>query len=282
MLYRRRLSQALAIVFLLGTATLAGYAIATLLAPDQALPTTADNFGTTAPPRGPAVLGVSDDLEAPPAPVPALPAAPLPESASPADDARSLTEMLTEQGLLDPAAERVVADSFDDRSSGWIERAAPTWSAGYIHGQYQITLTGQPALNMASPLEPGDYRLTADVAVEQGSAGLVFLAAKPATFYRFVISADGQFALQRQDGDASADVVAWTPSSALTGAAGASHRLVVELAGDQVRFLIDDQLALTWPVPAEPVVSQYGLAVAAADNMAVATFDNLVAERSVR
>ena len=291
--YRRQLSQGLAVVLLICAAMGTGYAIATLLTPQQGLPLTS-MIGATPVPRQTAVLGVTDSAEDPAAPdlalpsgsppstVGAAPAVPLGSASSGLSEA--LTDLLTEEPIATPApaTEQFVDDAFDTSSSGWIERQTPTWSAGYADGRYLLRIAGQPAMNLASSLGPSDYRLGVDVAVDHGSAGLVFLAAKPATFYRFVISAEGTFALQRQAGDSVSNVVDWTASPALRKAPGSSYRVSIEREGNRVQCMVDDTPVLVWTIPAEPVVSQYGLAVAGADGQAAAAFDNLKGERIQR
>jgi hypothetical protein len=173
----------------------------------------------------------------------------------------------------------VVHDTFDTPLSGWLERETPTWNARYAHGRYLVATSGQPAINLASSLDGDAYRLSADVAVEHGSAGLVFLAAKPATFYRFVIATDGAFALQRQEDDQVTTVVDWMVNDVLQRRASSLYRLRVERQGAWVQCVINEVPVLVWTIPDAMVVGQYGVAVAAVDGQAAAAFDNLRVER---
>ena len=75
--------------------------------------------------------------------------------------------------------------------------------------------------------------------VTQGSAGLVFLSAAPATFYYFVVDTEGHYALQQlqQNTNTLTNVVEWTEHPALQRGAGAAHHLRIQRQGSTITFL---------------------------------------------
>lgn len=285
-----RLRRVVLILCALSSAVLTGFGIAALTtnstpaAPAQRLPGSRTNIAaapTATPERQTRVLGASDTLEssaataasAPPPPVDSGPAT------SDAPDPDALASPAPPFSLFPQAtAAPLIEDSFSAATSRWLVRDTPTWSAAYTEGQYQLALHGQNNLNLSSSLPAADYRLSVDVTVAQGGAGVVFLAAKPASFYRLVINVDDAYALQLQRQDEVIDIIPWTASPALRGTANVAQRLHVERRGATVQVFVNDQPLLDWSVPVGDTVNQYGFAVTAPQGSARATFDNLVVE----
>ncbi len=203
-----------------------------------------------------------------------LPASPLVMTSIPTVLPLPTTSAPTEPDTL------VVKDDFSSPTSGWLTRTTKSWEAAYHDGGYQLTLHGQPNIGISSALPAANYRVSVDLAVTPSRAGIVFLAAKPATFYRFMLQGN-TYAVQllHQDTNTSSTVIAWTPSPALYATPGASNRLRVETRGRVVQFFVNEQALATWEIPPGPFVNQFGFALAAPSNQGSATFDNLVVER---
>lgn len=176
--------------------------------------------------------------------------------------------------------DQFIEDRFDSSDSGWIVRETETWSAGYVDGRYQIVLNGQPGVSVSSNLPVQNYRVSLDVAVYEGVAGLVFLAAEPATFYRLMLTADGKYAIQaqQQGSNAAEYIVDWTESPLLLRD-GASNLVQIERRGSEMRFFVNERPLTTWTIPAGSFSNQYGFALASRTAVGRATFDNLVGVR---
>lgn len=174
-----------------------------------------------------------------------------------------------------------VEDHFDSPNSGWPNRDRQTWSAGYAGGRYQITLRGQPTAGVSTVFAADNYRLSADVAVDSGAAGLVFGSVAPATFYRIIIRPDGSFALQRQrqGDDTAVNFVGWTRSPALRPGPGAHNLLRIERRGAALTFYANDQQLARWSIPSPQFNNQYGFALAEPGGTGHATFDDLIGVR---
>lgn len=295
---RRHLPQIFAVLLLLAAATIAGYGVAAVVSSALASGRLARQPGVAqAPPeRKTAVLGVEDSAGAEPLPTDAAPivAAPAPPAETQtAEPTGTITAAPAPTSVPTPTADsptasvppaplmavQVISDTFDSVESGWIQRQSPTWSAAYRDGRYALTTTGQQAMNVASSLDSPNYRVTVDVSVERGSGGIVFLAAKPAVFYRFVISTEGSYAIQRQEGAQVTNVVDWTQSDTLQRPSGTTYRVRVERRGDRVQCIVNDEPLLIWNTPSGDTIGQYGLAVASRDGQSTAEFDNLIVER---
>lgn len=188
---------------------------------------------------------------------------------------------ITSTATTSPVLTRFVDDRFDAPDSGWLTRTTETSSAAYVDGQYRLTLNGQADIGFAQPLPDEYFRLSVDVAVEQGTAGLIFLAAEPATFYRFMITRTGQFSVQvqQQDRNITSPIIDWTQVEAIKQGPEQFNRLVVERRGAQVQCLVNDQLLAELTIQPGAFTSQYGLALTAQANTGAARFDNLLGER---
>lgn len=147
---------------------------------------------------------------------------------------------------------------------------------GYADEQYQLVLTGQPNVGIASVLPADSYRTSIDVTLGQGEAGVVFLATEPATFYRVMINTEGAYAIQSLRNDQVRNIVAWTDSPALNGT---TTRLRIERQGTTVQFSANDQPLTTFTVPDGPGSNQIGVALASDTDQGQATFSNLVVEK---
>ena len=173
-----------------------------------------------------------------------------------------------------------VQDDFENPASGWPTRETESWSAGYVNGRYQLTLKNQRTIGFSSPLSLDNYRLAVDLTVtSQASAGLIFLFANPTTFYHFVVTAEGAYALQRIEGDKVINVENGVENSAFRRPIGTPNHLQIERQGGTVRFFANDQLLTTFTVPEGQFDNRYGFVLTSPRNQGRATFDNLRGER---
>ncbi len=121
-----------------------------------------------------------------------------------------------------------------------------------------------------------DYRLSIDIALERGAAGLVFLAAEPAVVYRIMFDAERGYAIERLPSTADQDALDWTPSAAVQAT---PMRVRIERRDTTVQFFANDEPLTTFTVPDGPVTNHVGVALADASGEGQATFTNLVVER---
>lgn len=174
-----------------------------------------------------------------------------------------------------------VEESFDTPSDEWPSRATATSEIDYFDGRYQMTLRGQSGIAVIRDIPFENYRLSVDVAVQQGGAGLLFLSSGPNLFYRFVITPDGAFAIQLEDraNQTVTNLVDWTESQALQRTPEQTNRLRLERMGATTRFFADDQLLTDFTIPEGAVATRYGLTVTSRSGEGQATFDNLFGEQ---
>jgi hypothetical protein len=172
----------------------------------------------------------------------------------------------------------LINDRFDSSASGWPMRSRPTWSAGYVDGHYELTLDGQPSAGVSTAVSAQNYRLSVDIIVRQGAAGVTFLSTEPAIFYRLLIDRNGMYAVQElhQDTNTAVDIVTWTPSSALKQGNDARNHLRIERQGLRVQFFANDRPLTEFVAQRGAVVSQCGMVLTAENGHGQATFDNLM------
>lgn len=177
-----------------------------------------------------------------------------------------------------PAFERIIDETFDAPSGEWPTRDEPTWRSTVADGSYRIELAGRASLNFFRALPAERCRISVDVAVHSGGAGLVFLLGQPNTLYRVLLGADGSYTLQRQRGNDVVALIDWTTSDLLRPDPHATYQLTVERQGGDVTILIDGRPLTTWAIPDGPTTPQYGLAIASRHGSGAASFDNLVVD----
>ncbi|MBV9791098.1 MAG: hypothetical protein JOZ51_23080 [Chloroflexi bacterium] len=189
----------------------------------------------------------------------------------------------TTQSTPQPQQTVFINETFEGEDAGWPNGETETWSAGFVDGRYRLRLNGQTSIGFTTPISVDNYRLSVDLAVAQGGAGLVFLFTEPATSYRIIVS-EGAFAVERQEGNATTQenivtkIVDWTESPALQKDAGAVNRLTIERQGEKVYFLANDQPLSEFAVPPGPFVNRYGFVLTSRTGQGEATFDNLRGE----
>ena len=274
---RRQIGIALLLAGSLIIAMVAGFGLALLasqLGAQRALP------AAGAPSAQAGVIVIPAPQQPAASPDRAEPAAASAEASQVAEPDLVLPQITPEAGI-EAGGAPLLEDTFDSAASGWLERETPEWSAAYRAGQYRLALTGQPTIGVSAVLPADSYRVTVDVTVSQGAGGLIFLAAQPDIFYRFMLNLDGMYAIEAQHQDQSAVTYAvdWTYSDILQRPAGATYRVRVERQGALVRFWVNDEPLTSWAVPQGATTNQYGFAVSSPDGQAEAAFDNLVGAR---
>lgn len=166
--------------------------------------------------------------------------------------------------------------AFGEPAGGWPQRSTGTLRASALTNGYQIVLEGQTNATISTDLPDVDYQLSLDVTIERGSAGVIFLAAEPATFYRLLFNTDGAYALQTIDqADQITILVDWTESNLFRRGTGTSSQLRIERAGNTIRFFANGAAFASFTVPQGQFSNRYGFALTAPDGNAAATFANL-------
>ncbi len=160
---------------------------------------------------------------------------------------------------------------------GWPQRDAGTWRASTVDGRYQMVLDGQTNATVSTALPDGDYQFSVDVTIARGGAGVVFLAEKPATFYRLVLSTDGAYTLQTIDDQTNkaTTLIDWTESATLRQGAGATNELRVERRSDIFHFFANNNALTTFTAPQGQTSNRYGFALTSRRGDGEATFANL-------
>lgn len=179
---------------------------------------------------------------------------------------------------LDPDAETLPTEPSEEALSAWNLRLDDPLgeSPGFqlvVEGEALAVSTG-PAGIVWRPVDlvlEGDFR--AGATFEQPGAaargdeayGLIVggrnLPDPDQAYTFFLIRPTGEYMIARREGEEVRMLVNWTsgpPAPSQEGeAAPASHKLAVELGGEEVRFLVDGQLVHTLP---RDEVEPYGLA----------------------
>lgn len=172
----------------------------------------------------------------------------------------------------------LVAETFDTPNQQWITRSTSTASSAYVDGAYQLQLIDQADIGVTHVLPTPSYRLSVDLRVEEGNAGLILFAVKPTTFYRLLFSPQGRFALQLQDqatGNAQY-LIDWTTPPSTPEQVPAVQHVVVERGTTTVRIFVNNQPIGEFALPEGNVINQYGFVLESATKRGLATFDNLV------
>ncbi len=143
-------------------------------------------------------------------------------------------------------------------------------------------INGQPSVSVSSTLPADDYRLSIDVAIEDGAAGVIFLAVEPVTFYRILFNPQGTYTIQRvqQNNDAVSTIVDWMASTALQSSD--TIHVQIERQGATIQFFANDELLTTMAVPDSPVTNQVGVVLTDPSERGQATFTNLVVDQLSR
>lgn len=176
------------------------------------------------------------------------------------------------------AGEVFVEDNFDSPASGWPVRTTGEWQANYVDGKYETRLTGDKPAGVAYPMKGQDYRISVDVEVEAGAAGMVFLYKEPSSYYWAGVAADGSFGIERIDGETVTTVAQWKLEPSIPRD-GKPVRITIERQGKLIMVIVGNAHLAHLPAPSGTWENRYGFVASPRDGLAVVRFDNLYGQR---
>lgn len=136
------------------------------------------------------------------------------------------------------------ADDFSDPASGWQAESDASAEVGYHEGMMRILIRSPNRLAWASAgRDFSDFRLAVEATQVAGpddnEYGVLVRMQDPDHFYRFSISGDGYYLVNRYDGEEWVALGGdWTPSDAIYRGA-ATNRLEVVCQGARMAFLVN-------------------------------------------
>lgn len=142
-------------------------------------------------------------------------------------------------------------DDFSAEATGpWLIESDEYGATVVENGRMLIEVAQAGALQYTTLQEPTftDFDLTVDAELIEGGReatyGLLFRMAGPETFYRFELTGDGRYVVERRDGDGSWQRLneGWERSEAISSGPGAMNRLRVIASGPAMRFFVNDEL----------------------------------------
>lgn len=166
-----------------------------------------------------------------------------------------------------------------ERPSNWPAKEAPGWASGYQDGRYFLKLDGQQTISYRLPLDSPEFRISADVQVSDGYAGLVFLSSEANDLYRYQIDSAGRYRLARRQGADITPLIDWTTAAALKSGAEAINQIEVRRVENEISLYANDTKLASYTLPPDAKLQpQVGLTLdaLARDKVALAYFDNLV------
>jgi hypothetical protein len=166
-----------------------------------------------------------------------------------------------------------------ERPSNWPAQEQQGWASGYQDGRYFLKLDGQQTISYRVPLDSAEFRISADVQVRDGYAGLVFLSGDSNDLYRFQVDDTGHYRLARRQGRDVTALIDWTAAAALKPGAEAVNQLEVRRVENEISLYANETKLATYALPAGAKLQpQVGLTLDALsrDKVALASFDNLV------
>ncbi len=143
------------------------------------------------------------------------------------------------------------ADGFVAGQTGdWLIEQDAIGSTSIVNEQLLITVAAPNTVQYSTlrNREFGDFAYEADVTQLAGppesSYGLIFRAVDGQQFYRFDITGNGQFIVERHNSDGTWTrlVQEWTPASALNQGLNVTNRLRVLASGQTLTFYANDVL----------------------------------------
>jgi hypothetical protein len=165
-----------------------------------------------------------------------------------------LSACRTETGELSPVADDpnlLYGDDFSAASAGsWLIEADEFGSTTFQDGRLIIDVGQANSLQYATLQEPAlaDFDLTVDAQLLQGDReatyGVLFRVAGPETFYRFELTGDGRYVIEKRDLDGSWDRLTqgWQESTAIIPGQGAVNRLRIKATGPELAFYVNGEL----------------------------------------
>jgi hypothetical protein len=139
----------------------------------------------------------------------------------------------------------IYSDDFNDSETGWGEIFEPDTVRQYGGSRYHIIAKGNDVFTWSkSGRDFADFVLEVDATQDEGpsnnSYGLLFRSEDAEHFYRFGISGDGFYFLDKSVGSEWVPVIDWTESPYINRGQ-ASNRLKVTCAGSQITLHVNDQ-----------------------------------------
>jgi hypothetical protein len=165
-----------------------------------------------------------------------------------------------------------------DHATTWPAGAQEGWASGYEDGRYWLKLNGQRTISYRVPLDSPEFRITVDLQVKSGNAGLLFLAGESNSVYRFVVDNTGRYRLGIMQAGEERALKDWTADAALKAGADAVNQIEVRRVENELTlFANGKQLAAYTLPPGAKLQAQVGMALDALsrDSGALAYFDNL-------
>jgi Tfp pilus assembly protein PilW len=143
------------------------------------------------------------------------------------------------------------ADTFGPESSGaWVLEGDEVGSTAIQDGRLVIDVTQSNSMQYATLDEPTftDFDLVVEAQLVEGgyeaTYGLLFGMVDPEQFYRFELTGDGHFVVERRDtGGAWQRLISgWENSPAILSGQGAMNSLRVTTEGPAMQFYVNEQL----------------------------------------
>jgi hypothetical protein len=171
----------------------------------------------------------------------------------------------------------LLADQFDDATSGWPVSSEDTHELWYEDGVYRMAVTSPSWTAWASPLQSfSDVRVEADqtALTTDGTFGLT-CRREGSDFYAFFINGEGEFGISRRTDDGWDVIVAAESSEAIAREVGSTNRLRADCLGETLSFYVNDVHVVT-TTDASLTEGRIGLMVSAGELTPVeAMFDNV-------
>ncbi|MBM3181274.1 MAG: zinc-ribbon domain-containing protein [Chloroflexi bacterium] len=145
----------------------------------------------------------------------------------------------------------LIADHFDDPTSGWTTGSDKNHDGNYYDGGYRLSVFGTDSWHYIQYLQGdsrgnfNDFTLEFDLSStsNSGFGGIVFRRSAPYNFYVFEVSPNGSFALHRAD-QASREtwkiLIDWT-SSRLIARGQTPNVLKVSVSGETISLYVNGQ-----------------------------------------
>ena len=142
------------------------------------------------------------------------------------------------------------SDEFDPGDTGdWYLEADDQGSSAVIGERMVITIDAPNSAQYSTLRNHtfGDFALEVEATQVEGnpgnSHGVLFRMRSPSEFYRFDITADGNYVIERRnaDGTWSRLLDDWTPSTAIRQGLNNTNRLKVVAEGAKLTFFVNDQ-----------------------------------------
>jgi hypothetical protein len=178
------------------------------------------------------------------------------------------------------------SDNFDAAAGPWITEADALGRTALENGRLIIEVQDASALQYATLREPSfaDFDLTVDATLQIGGAqasyGVLFRMASPSEFYRFEVSGDGRYIVERRNaaGTWTRLVDGWQASPAIRVGADQVNALRVVAQGPQMSFYangerlrtLDDASYAAGTIALDAGTFGPGHVVAAFDNLVIA------------